>query len=203
MNVSVTGGRCLVCVSNTPVCTKFLYFSFVAYQDVWNRGHFLLFKKMILYSHVRRERGRGEFVWECVYMRERERERAIAQHILSLTSSSSLGRPRRNAQCFLCARHTMATTCFPYFLHVREPTLQPADAANHEGRTQRVHPMEVRECRVRMLIYCFVEISWNYRYLFWIHVLSDFSLCFVACVNAHLCLRTWIGCAAIETLILL
>lgn len=162
MNVSVTGGRCFVCVSNTPVCTKnaFFFLSFVAYQDVWNWGHFfLLFKKLILYFLVWRKRGLGVCVWTCVW----QRERAIAQHILSLTSSSSPVRPRRNVKCLLCARHTMATTCFPYFLH-REPSLEPADTAIHEGRILRVRCMETRVCVsvlswVCMLIYYFVEVS--------------------------------------------
>lgn len=102
-------------------CFFFFFFSFVAYQDVWNiRGHFCLFcsNGNFVFSCLERE-----FVWArvcvCVFpfskqgrdlyvlrvsewMNERERERAIAQHILSLTSSSSPYRRNRNAYICKC-----------------------------------------------------------------------------------------------------
>lgn len=61
----------------------------------------------------------------------------------------------------------------------------------------------VRESVCACVHLLFLQMSSDYRYSFWIHVLI-FSLFFCSCVckTAHLCLRTRIGCTAIETLTL-
>lgn len=146
MNVSVTNGRCLVCVSNIPVCTMFLSFSFVAYQDVWNKRPFfvvvvVVVQKIILYSHVQRKRVCVGFV--CMWMNVRERERAIAQHILSLTSSSSPDRPHRNVyKCLLCAHHPMTTTFFPLIFSTWGAVSRPCGRGQSWGTLLCVHRIE-------------------------------------------------------------
>lgn len=110
--LSVTDVWWLVCVSNIQVCTMFIFLLFfVAYQDVWNiRGHFMSFclNGYFVFSCSERvfpfSKQGLDFVcfWASVWLRERERERPIAQHILSLTSSSSPDRENRNAYICKC-----------------------------------------------------------------------------------------------------
>lgn len=100
-------------------CFFFFFFSFVAYQDVWNiRGHFCLFcsngnfvfscleslceRECVCVSLLQTGTWSVCFESEWVNEWERERERAIAQHILSLTSSSSPYRRNRNAYICKC-----------------------------------------------------------------------------------------------------
>lgn len=132
----MTDGWCLVCVSNIPVCTMFLSFSFVAYQDVWNkRPFFVVVQKIILYSHVQRKRVCVGFV--CVWMNARERERERGQ----LHNTSFLS-PALHPQ--IDHIETFISVCFalimrwpplfsPLFSPHGEPSLDLEDTANHEG----------------------------------------------------------------------
>ena len=128
------------------------------------------------------------FEWVWMRERDRERERAIAQHILSLTSSSSPDRRNSKTHTFVNvsfrAHNLMTTTSlFPLASPHWELSLDLwglVDRANHEGHycvciwMRRVcvcvwvSEWERERVHVHLL---FIEMSWDYRYSFWIHVL--------------------------------
>lgn len=149
----------------------------------------LLFKKDdFVFSCSETKRSWG-FVWECVYERERERGQLHNTSFLS------------PALHFL-VDHVKTLNVF-FALITRWPPL--ASLSSSTLVSQRTRPISRDERRVSSAHahFLFCRNKSKLQVLFLNTCAFRFLSLFCACVNAHLCLRTWIGCAAIETLILL
>lgn len=169
----------------------FCYFLFVAYQDVWNiRGHFcvfFLFCFFVFFVCVYVPNGQfGCFLRGAKSMRERGQ----LHNTLFLSPALHPCRDKVEMHPFgivSFASHTTTTRFFPLAspLGAVCKAIRLSRQANHEGH----NCISVRPCGFTV-----------HRNELRLQVLILNTCAF--CMTAHLCLRTWIGCVAIETLTL-